>query len=52
MRSNLKRIKELSQAAAIVSPQPRPVDQKLTEMTEAILQSPDRDRILQWLAQQ
>ena len=52
MKSNLNRIKKLTEAAGIIPQQPVPVNPNVTELTEAILESPDRDRILTWLAKQ
>lgn len=52
MKSNLRQIRKLSQAAGIVPQQSVPVDRKLTEMTKAILESPNRDCILAWLSKQ
>ena len=52
MKSNLKRIKQLSKAANILPQQRVPENPNLTALTKSILESPDRDRILAWLAKQ
>ena len=52
MKSNFSRIRKLSQAAGIVPQQRVPVDPNTTTLAKAILESPDCDRILRWLAAQ